>query len=82
MELTWGGQDQSIKYSVRALSTTLEAFAPNFLCNDRGYFVSTVGLDEYIRNQEKADEQQGQLRLGITIGYIFNLRSKLLCFLN
>ncbi len=35
----------------------------------RGYFVSTVGLDEkialeYIRNQEKADEQQKQLRLG------------------
>ena len=36
----------------------------------RGYFVSTVGLDEamvieYIRNQEKADEQRDQLRLGI-----------------
>jgi len=36
----------------------------------RGYFVSTVGLDEnrvieYIRNQEKADEQQEQLRLGV-----------------
>jgi len=36
----------------------------------RGYFVSTVGLDEamvieYIRNQEKVDEQQDQLRLGI-----------------
>ena len=35
----------------------------------RGYFVSTVGLDEdmvieYIRNQEKADEQRDQLRLG------------------
>jgi len=35
----------------------------------RGYFVSTVGLDEnrvieYIRHQEKADEQQDQLRLG------------------
>ena len=35
----------------------------------RGYFVSTVGLDEevvleYIRNQEKADAQQEQLRLG------------------
>lgn len=34
-----------------------------------GYFVSTVGLDEeivleYIRNQEKVDEQQEQLRLG------------------
>ena len=36
----------------------------------RGYFVSTVGLDEemvieYIRNQEKVDEQRDQLRLGI-----------------
>ena len=36
----------------------------------RGYFVSTVGLDEemvieYIRNQEKADEQQDQLRFGL-----------------
>ena len=35
----------------------------------RGYFVSTVGLDEdmvieYIRNQEKADEREDQLRLG------------------
>ena len=35
----------------------------------RGYFVSTVGLNEeivleYIRNQEKVDEQQEQLRLG------------------
>jgi len=35
----------------------------------RGYFVSTVGLDEdmvieYIRNQEKTDEQRDQLRLG------------------
>ena len=37
---------------------------------ERGYFVSTVGLDEemvieYIRNQEKVDEQRDQLRLGI-----------------
>uniref|UniRef100_UPI001FE0A26A IS200/IS605 family transposase n=1 Tax=Marinobacterium profundum TaxID=1714300 RepID=UPI001FE0A26A len=36
----------------------------------RGYFVSTVGLDEemvreYIRNQEKADEHRDQLRLGM-----------------
>jgi len=36
----------------------------------RGYFVSTVGLDEelvieYIRNQEKADEQRDQLRFGL-----------------
>ncbi len=34
----------------------------------RGYFVSTVGLDEemvreYIRNQEKADEHRDQLKL-------------------
>jgi len=36
----------------------------------RGCFVSTVGLGEemvieYIRNQEKVDEQRDQLRLGI-----------------
>ena len=36
----------------------------------RGYFVSTVGLDEdmvieYIRSQEKADEQRDQLRFGL-----------------
>ena len=36
----------------------------------RGYFVSTVGLDEemvraYIREQEKADEHHDQLRLGM-----------------
>ena len=36
----------------------------------RGYFVSTVGLDEdmvieYIRSQEKADEHQDQLRFGL-----------------
>lgn len=36
----------------------------------RGYFVSTVGLDEemvieYICNQEKVDEQQDQLKFGI-----------------
>jgi len=36
----------------------------------RGYFVSTVGLDEnmvieYIRHQEKADEQREQFRLGV-----------------
>ena len=36
----------------------------------RGYFVSTVGLDEemvreYIRNQEKEDEHYDQLKLGI-----------------
>ena len=35
----------------------------------RGYFVTTVGLDEdvvraYIRNQEKDDERHDQLRLG------------------
>jgi len=35
----------------------------------RGYFVSTVGLDEdmvreYIRNQEREDEHRDQLRLG------------------
>jgi putative transposase len=36
----------------------------------RGYFVSTVGLDEhvvreYIRNQEKNDEHRDQLKLGV-----------------
>ena len=36
----------------------------------RGYFVSTVGLDEdvvreYIKNQEKEDERRDQLKLGI-----------------
>ena len=36
----------------------------------RGYFVSTVGLDEqmvreYIRNQEKEDERYDQLKLGV-----------------
>ncbi|GAB3374021.1 IS200/IS605 family transposase [Azotobacter armeniacus] len=36
----------------------------------RGYFVSTVGLDEevvraYIRNQEKKDEQYDQLKFGL-----------------
>jgi putative transposase len=36
----------------------------------RGYFVSTVGLDEqmvraYIRDQEKADEHYDQLKIGI-----------------
>lgn len=36
----------------------------------RGYFVSTVGLDEamvraYIRNQEKEDERYDQMKLGI-----------------
>ena len=36
----------------------------------RGYFVSTVGLDEdmvraYIRNQEKSDEHYDQLKFGM-----------------
>ena len=36
----------------------------------RGYYVSTVGLDEemvreYIRNQEKADEHYDQLKMEI-----------------
>ena len=36
----------------------------------RGYFVSTVGLDEqmvreYIQNQEKEDEHYDQLKLGV-----------------
>ncbi|MBI3726836.1 MAG: IS200/IS605 family transposase, partial [Burkholderiales bacterium] len=36
----------------------------------RGYFVSTVGLDEemvraYIRNQEQEDERYDQMRLGL-----------------
>ena len=36
----------------------------------RGYFVSTVGLDEemvreYIRNQEKQDKHRDQLKFGV-----------------
>jgi putative transposase len=36
----------------------------------RGYFVSTVGLDEamvraYIRNQEDEDERYDQMKLGV-----------------
>jgi putative transposase len=36
----------------------------------RGYFVSTVGLDEtmvrtYIRNQEEEDERYDQMKLGL-----------------
>jgi putative transposase len=36
----------------------------------RGYFVSTVGLDEemvraYIRNQEDVDERYDQIKLGV-----------------
>ena len=36
----------------------------------RGYFVSTVGLDEemvreYIRNQEREDERYDQMKLGL-----------------
>ena len=36
----------------------------------RGYFVSTVGLDEnmvreYIRNQEKQDVERDQMKLGV-----------------
>ena len=36
----------------------------------RGYFVSTVGLDEemvraYIRNQEQEDERYDQMKLGL-----------------
>jgi putative transposase len=36
----------------------------------RGYFVSTVGLDEdmvraYIRQQENEDERQDQMKLGV-----------------
>ena len=36
----------------------------------RGYFVSTVGLDEamvraYIRHQEQADERYDQMKLGV-----------------
>ena len=36
----------------------------------RGYFVSTVGLDEamvraYIRNQEEEDERYDQMKLGV-----------------
>lgn len=50
------------KYGVRARNFTGESFWA------RGYFVSTVGLDEamvraHIRNQE--DEHYGQIKLGV-----------------
>ena len=52
------------KFKGRQRSFTGESFWA------RGYFVSTVGLDEavvieYIRHQEKVDDQQDQLRFGI-----------------
>ena len=52
------------KYGGRARSFTVEAFLA------RGYFVSTVGLDEamvraYIRNQEEEDERYDQMKLGL-----------------
>jgi putative transposase len=52
------------KYGGRARNFTGEAFWA------RGYFVSTVGLDEamvraYIRNQEAEDEHYDQMKLGV-----------------
>lgn len=52
------------KYGGRARNFTGEVFWA------RGYFVSTVGLDEamvraYIRNQEEEDERCDQMKLGV-----------------
>ena len=52
------------RYGGRKRNFTGEAFWA------RGYFVSTVGLDEamvraYIRNQEKEDERYDQMKLGV-----------------
>jgi putative transposase len=52
------------KYGGRARNFTGEVFWA------RGYFVSTVGLDEemvraYIRNQEQEDERYDQMKLGV-----------------
>ena len=52
------------KYGGRARNFTGETFWA------RGYFVSTVGLDEamvraYIRNQEEEDERYDQMKLGV-----------------
>jgi len=52
------------KYGGRARNFTGEVFWA------RGYFVSTVGLDEemvrtYIRNQEQEDERFDQMKLGV-----------------
>lgn len=52
------------KYGCRARNFTGEAFWA------RGYFVSTVGLDEamvraYIRNQEAEDERYDQMKLDV-----------------
>ena len=52
------------KYGGRARNFTGEAFWA------RGYFVSTVGLDEamvraYIRSQEEEDDRYDQMKLGV-----------------
>lgn len=52
------------KFGGRSRNFTGEAFWA------RGYFVSTVGLDEamvraYIRNQEQEDERYDQMKLGV-----------------
>jgi putative transposase len=46
----------------------------------RGYFVSTVGLDEamvraYIRNQEKEDGRYDQMRLGLRVAALARRRN-------
>ena len=52
-----------LKYSPTRKGKSAEFWA-------RGYFVSTVGLDEemvlnYIRHQEQEDEHRDQLKMGI-----------------
>ena len=56
--------DDAAVFGGRSRNFTGEVFGA------RGYFVSTVGLDEamvraYIRNQEDEDERYDQLKLGV-----------------
>lgn len=58
----------AISIARRFMGKTRNFTGENFWA--RGYFVSTVGLDEemvraYIRDQEKEDEHYDQLRLGV-----------------
>lgn len=58
----------AISIARRFMGKTKNFTGENFWA--RGYFVSTVGLDEevvraYIRNQEKEDEQYDQLKFGL-----------------
>lgn len=58
----------AISIARRFMGKTKNFTGENFWA--RGYFVSTVGLDEemvraYIRNQEKEDEHYDQLKFGM-----------------